>query len=85
MASSYHSKVRSTQNKGVTVLLFGTWTLALFPHVGEQLEGRGDLVELGHFDKHFIKSTRKKGPTKEKFLINLLLKTTFLMKNLVQR
>ena len=37
MASSYHSKVRSTQNKGVTFLLFGTWTLS-FPHAGAQTE-----------------------------------------------
>ena len=63
MASSYHSKVRSTQNKGVTFLLFGTWTLS-FPHAGAQTEffqGRGSFVELWHFDKHSVKNTRKRG------------------------
>ena len=35
MTSSYHSKVRSTQNKGVT-FLFGTWTFSVvFPCLGE--------------------------------------------------
>ena len=35
MTSSYHSKVRSTQNKEVT-LLFGTWNfIVIFPRVGE--------------------------------------------------
>ena len=35
MTSSYHSKVRSTQNKGVT-FLFGTWTFSvIFPCLGE--------------------------------------------------
>ena len=35
MTSSYHSKVRSTQNKGVT-FLFGTWTFGvIFPCLGE--------------------------------------------------
>ena len=33
MTSSYHSKVKSTQNKGVTFFLFGAWTLVLYPHV----------------------------------------------------
>ena len=38
MASLYHSQVRSTQNKGVTFLLFGLWTLVSFLHAGVQLE-----------------------------------------------
>ena len=67
MVSSYHSKVRSTQKKGVTFLFFffETWTLVSFPHAGVQPEifqGRGGFVELGHFDKHFVKNTRKKAP-----------------------
>ena len=44
MASSYHSNVKSTQNKGVAFLLFGTLILVSFPHAGSQLEifqGRG--------------------------------------------
>ena len=28
----------------------------------EIFQGRGGLVRLGHFYKHFIKNTRKKGP-----------------------
>ena len=70
MASSYHSKVRSTQSEGVTFFLFGTWTLVSFPHAGVQPEifqDRRGFVELGHFDKHFVKNTRKKGPARENF------------------
>ena len=70
MASSYHSKVRSFQNKGVTFLLFGTWTLVSFPHADAQpdiFQGRGGFAELGHFDKHFVKNTKKR-PPKGKFV-----------------
>ena len=28
----------------------------------EFFQGRGGFVELGHFDKLFVKNTRKKGP-----------------------
>ena len=68
MASSYHSQVRSTQNKGVTILLLGLWTLVSFLHAGarpEIFQGRGGFVELGHLDKHFVRNTRKKGPARE--------------------
>ena len=35
MTPSYHSKVRSTQNKGVTIL-FGTWNfIIIFSRLGE--------------------------------------------------
>ena len=35
MTSSYHSKGRSTQNKGVTFLI-GTWNfIIIFPRLGE--------------------------------------------------
>ena len=35
MTSSYHSKVRSTQNKGAT-FLFGTWNfIIIFPRLSE--------------------------------------------------
>ena len=35
MTTSYHSKVRSTQNKGVT-FLFGTWNfIIIFSRLGE--------------------------------------------------
>ena len=68
MASSYHSKLRSTQKNGVTFLLFETWTLVSFPHASVQPEifqGRGRFVEIGHFDKHLVKNTRKKGTRKK--------------------
>ena len=42
----------------------------LFPHAGVQPEisqGRGGFVELGHFDKHFVKNARKKGPAGKSF------------------
>ena len=45
----------------------------------EIFQGRGDFVELGHFDKLFVKNTHKKGPQGkilELFLIDTL-KTTF--------
>ena len=47
-------------------------------------QGRGGFVELGHFDKHFIKKSRKKAPhgnILEFFLLDIL-KTTFLIANL---
>ena len=48
---------------------------------------RGGVVELGHFDKHFIKTTKRKGPTGNilKFFLLGILKTTFWMDNLTQR
>ena len=33
----------------------------------KMFQGRGGFVELGHFDKHFVKNTRKKGPAGEHF------------------
>ena len=45
----------------------------------EIFQGRGGLVKLGHFDKHFVKNSRKKGPAgkiSEFFLLDTL-KTTF--------
>ena len=47
-------------------------------------QGRGGFVKLGHFDKHFVKNSRKKGPAgkiSEFFLLDTL-KTTFWMVNL---
>ena len=45
------------------------------------------FVELGHFNKHFIKNTRNRGPAGNilKFFLLDTLKTTFSMKNLPQR
>ena len=66
MASSYHSKIIFFHIS----LLFGTWTLVLFPNAGAQPEtfqGRGGFMELGHFDKYFVKNTRKKGPAGKNF------------------
>ena len=31
-------------------------------HAANIFQDRGGFVELGHFDKHFVKNTRKKGP-----------------------
>ena len=33
----------------------------------EIFQGRGCFVKLGHFDKHFIKKSRKKGPAGKTF------------------
>ena len=30
-------------------------------------QGRGYFVKLGHFEKHFLKKVRKKGPAGKKF------------------
>ena len=88
MTSSYHSKERSTQNNGVTFLLFETWT-SPFPHAGMQPEifqSRRGFVELGHFDKHFVKSTQKKAPLGNIFkYFSPTVKTSFRMKGLIQR
>ena len=70
MAPSYHSKIRSTQNKGVTFLfslrhisilsvLFLVLCLLLLPHADAQPEtfqGMRGFVEIEHFDKHFVKN-----------------------------
>ena len=47
-------------------------------------QGRGGFVKLGHFDKHFIKKSRRKatqGKILEFFLLDTL-KTTFWIANL---
>ena len=65
----FKDKIYSKQGSHIS-LLFGTWTLVLFPHAGAQPEifqGRGGFVELAHFDKHFVKNTRKKGPAGKNF------------------
>ena len=54
----------------------------IMPGAGAQPEifqGREDFVELGHFDKHFVKHTRKKAPQGNilQFLLLNTLKTTF--------
>ena len=45
----------------------------------EIFQGRGGFVKLGHFDKNFIKKSRKKVPQGKKLEFFLLdtLKTTF--------
>ena len=65
----FKDKIYSKQGSHIS-LLFGTWTLVLFPHAGAQPEifqGRGGFVEPGHFDKHFVKNTRKKDPAEKNF------------------
>ena len=44
-------------------------------------------MELGHFDKHFVKNTRKKVPPEKilEFFLLDTLKTTFWMENWTQR
>ena len=42
----------------------------LFSHAGAQPEifqGSGGFIKLGHFDKHFVKNTQKKGPAGKNF------------------
>ena len=46
-------------------------------------QGRAGFMELGHFDKHFVKNKRKKRPLREKFgvfLCWLVLKLKALLK-----
>ena len=49
--------------------------------------GHWSFVELGHFDKHFVKNTRKKGPAWKiwEFFLLDTLKTIFWTENLTQR
>ena len=47
---------------------------------GAQLEvfqGRGGFLKLGHFDKHFVKNSRKKAGKVWEFFLLDTLKTTF--------
>ena len=65
----FKDKIFSKQGGHIS-LLFGTWTLVLFSHAGAQPEifqGRGGFLGLAHFDKHFVKNTRKKGPAGKNF------------------
>ena len=50
----------------------------------EIFQGRGGFVKLRHFDKHFVKNSRKKGPAGKilEFFLTDTLKTTFWMVNL---
>ena len=50
----------------------------------EIFQGREGFVKLGHFDKHFVKNSRKKSPAGKisKFFLLATLKTTFWMVNL---
>ena len=45
----------------------------------EIFQGRGGFMEFGHFDKHFVKNTRKEGLTGKTFAFFSLdtLKTTY--------
>ena len=51
----------------------------------KNFQGRGCFVELGHFNKHFVKNTRKKDPTGQHFGVVFFLlhtlKATFWMGN----
>ena len=52
----------------------------------EILQDKGDFVELGHFDKPFVKNTRKKNPQGKLLELFLLdtFKATFWVKHLTQ-
>ena len=53
-------------------------------HAGAQPElflGWGGFAEPGHFDKHFVKSTKKQAKIVEFFVLNTV-KTTFQMKKI---
>ena len=52
-----------------------------------QVQGRGEFVELGHFDKHFVKNTQKRAPQGNvlEFFFLHTLKTIFCMEKLTQR
>ena len=58
----FKDKIYSKQGSHIS-LLFGTWTLVLFPHAGAQPEifqGRRGFVELAHFDKNLSKTHERK-------------------------
>ena len=52
----------------------------------EIFQGRGSFVELGHFDKFFVKNTREKSPQRKILELLLLdsLKSTFWMEDSTQ-
>ena len=54
--------------------MFGTWTLVSFLYAGAQPEifqGREAFVELGHFNKHLVKSKEKFWSFSSYILLNL--------------
>ena len=52
----------------------------------EIFQGKGGFVDLEHFDKHFVKNTKKDSAGKNVDVVFLdTPKTTFSMKNLTKR
>ena len=65
-----------------TLSLISITFISIYGLTGSQPEifqYRGGFVEFEHFDKHFVKNTRKEGPTGKTFAFFFLdtLKTTF--------
>ena len=61
-----------------TLLLHGAGLSMNHPRSGAQSEifqSMGGFVELGHFDKYFVKFSRKKGPPGKKIRSFFLLDT----------
>ena len=57
---------------GFIVLIFEIFSSSGASYSGAQSEifsGKGDFLELGHFDKHFVKQSRKKGTVGKNFSV----------------
>ena len=57
---------------GFIVLIFEIFSSSGASYSGAQSEifsGKGDFLELEHFDKHFFKKSRKKGTAEKNFSV----------------
>ena len=62
------TNVKTCANAQISWSLFCTSVLIIIISGAqpEIVQGKGVFVELGHFDKHFVKNTRKKKHHREK-------------------
>ena len=60
----------------IACVLFLSFSSGAQPEI---FQGRGSFAKLGHFDKHFVKNSRKIGPAGKisEFFLPDTLKTTF--------
>ena len=59
---SYPPAALSTLRKSIAIMSIGDVEVTVPGVQPEIFQSRGGFMKLGHFDKHFVKNPRKKGP-----------------------
>ena len=88
VTSSYHSKIRSTQNKGVTFLFclwYGLSVISSCKRATRNVSRQGRFRGIRALRQTFVKNTRKKGPAGKdlEFFLQNTVETSFRMKSLI--